>query len=101
MRSNAPALLPILRSKHLAEILTVILPHPDSEYTLSELARTPITAGKAARIPVGLPGERRLVEAARRPRPGLYCVSRGPSSCSPMTWVRRSRSASGLNGSAV
>lgn len=40
MRSNAPALLPILRSKHLAEILTVILLHPDVEYTLSELAGT-------------------------------------------------------------
>ena len=40
MRSNAPALLPILRSRHLAEILTVILLHPDAEYTLSELAST-------------------------------------------------------------
>lgn len=38
MRSEAPALLPILRSRHLAEILTVILLHPDVEYTLSELA---------------------------------------------------------------
>jgi DNA-binding transcriptional ArsR family regulator len=38
MRSNAPALLPILRSEHLAEILTVILLHPDVEYTLSDLA---------------------------------------------------------------
>jgi DNA-binding transcriptional ArsR family regulator len=40
MRSDAPALLPILRSRHLAEILTVILLHPDAEYTLSELAAT-------------------------------------------------------------
>ena len=40
MRSDAPALLPILRSRHLAEILTVILLHPDVEYTLSELAAT-------------------------------------------------------------
>jgi len=40
MRSDAPALLPILRSRHLAEILTVILLHPDKEYTLSELAAT-------------------------------------------------------------
>jgi DNA-binding transcriptional ArsR family regulator len=38
MRSDAPALLPILRSRHLAEILTVLLLHPDVEYTLSELA---------------------------------------------------------------
>lgn len=40
MRSDAPALLPILRSRHLAEILTVILLHPDVEYSLSELAAT-------------------------------------------------------------
>ena len=40
MRSEAPALLPILRSRHLAEILTVLLLHPDVEYTLSELAAT-------------------------------------------------------------
>jgi DNA-binding MarR family transcriptional regulator len=40
MRSDALALLPILRSRHLAEILTVILLHPDVEYTLSELAAT-------------------------------------------------------------
>jgi DNA-binding transcriptional ArsR family regulator len=40
MGSDAPALLPILRSRHLAEILTVILLHPDVEYTLSKLAAT-------------------------------------------------------------
>lgn len=38
MRSVAPALLPILRSRHLAEILAVLLLHPDIEYTLSQLA---------------------------------------------------------------
>jgi AraC-like DNA-binding protein len=38
MRSDAPTLLPILRSRHLAEILTLILLHPDVEYTLSDLA---------------------------------------------------------------
>ena len=38
MRSNAPTLLPILRSRHLAEILTLLLLHPDLEYTLSEVA---------------------------------------------------------------
>lgn len=38
MRSNAPALLPILRSRHLAEILTLVLLHPDAEYSLSEVA---------------------------------------------------------------
>jgi AraC-like DNA-binding protein len=38
MRSNAPGLLPILRSRHLAEMLTLLLLHPDTEYTLSEVA---------------------------------------------------------------
>lgn len=38
MRSNAPGLLPILRSRHLADILTLLLLHPDTEYTLSEMA---------------------------------------------------------------
>src|SRR5271167_4120284 len=38
MRSNAPALLPILRSQHLAEILTLLLLHPDSEYSITEVA---------------------------------------------------------------
>jgi AraC-like DNA-binding protein len=46
MRSNAPTLLPILRSRHLAEILTLLLLHPDAEYSLSEVAselRLPLT----------------------------------------------------------
>jgi hypothetical protein len=38
MRSEAPALLPILRSQHLAEILTLLLLHPDSEYSISDIA---------------------------------------------------------------
>src|SRR5580693_8634245 len=38
MRSNAPGLLPILRSRHLAEMLTLLLLHPGVEYTLSEVA---------------------------------------------------------------
>jgi DNA-binding transcriptional ArsR family regulator len=38
MRSDAPALLPVLRSQHLAEILTLLLLHPDSEYSISEVA---------------------------------------------------------------
>ena len=38
MRSNAPALLPILRSRHLAEMLALLLLHPDVEYSLTEIA---------------------------------------------------------------
>jgi DNA-binding transcriptional ArsR family regulator len=40
MRSDVPALLPILRSRHLAEILTLLLLHPDSEYSISDVAST-------------------------------------------------------------
>jgi DNA-binding transcriptional ArsR family regulator len=46
MRSNAPALLPVLRSRHLADILTLLLLHPEAEYTLTNLAtelRLPLT----------------------------------------------------------
>jgi DNA-binding transcriptional ArsR family regulator len=46
MRSNAPALLPVLRSRHLADVLTLLLLHPDVEYSLSDVAsklRLPLT----------------------------------------------------------
>jgi predicted nucleotidyltransferase len=39
MRSVAPALLPIFRSRLQADILAALLLHPDREYSLSELAR--------------------------------------------------------------
>ena len=38
MRSDAPALLPIFRSRHQADLLTVLLLHPDQDYTVTELA---------------------------------------------------------------
>lgn len=46
MRTEAPALLPILRSRHQADLLALLLLHPDQEYTLSELSQrlhTPTT----------------------------------------------------------
>jgi DNA-binding transcriptional ArsR family regulator len=39
MRSDAPRLLPVLRSQHQADLLTMLLLHPDEEYTISDLAR--------------------------------------------------------------
>lgn len=60
MRSNAPGLLPILRSQHLAEMLTLLLLHPEAEYTLSEVA------GK-----LGLPLTTVQREAARLSGSGL------------------------------
>lgn len=38
MRSDGPALLPVFRSQHQAELLTWLLAHPDQEYGVSELA---------------------------------------------------------------
>jgi DNA-binding transcriptional ArsR family regulator len=40
MRSEAPRLLPIFRSRHQADILTQLLLHPDEEYTVTELSAT-------------------------------------------------------------
>lgn len=38
MRTKAPALLPIFRSQHQADLLTLLLLHPDRDYTPTELA---------------------------------------------------------------
>jgi DNA-binding transcriptional ArsR family regulator len=38
MRAEAPALMPILRSKQQAELLTLILLHPGTEYSITELS---------------------------------------------------------------
>lgn len=69
MRSQAPPLLPILRSRHQGELLAVLLLHPDREYTLSELSRrlnVPLSTvqGEANRlIEAGLVRQRRLGRA--------------------------------------
>lgn len=39
MRSDAPRLLPVLRSQHQADLLTMLLLHPEQEYTIAELAQ--------------------------------------------------------------
>jgi DNA-binding transcriptional ArsR family regulator len=39
MRSDAPRLLPVLRSQHQADLLTLLLLHPEEEYTIADLAR--------------------------------------------------------------
>jgi DNA-binding transcriptional ArsR family regulator len=69
MRSEAPPLLPILRSRHQGELLAVLLLHPDREYTLSDLSRrlnVPLSTlqGEANRlIDAGLVRQRRLGRA--------------------------------------
>ena len=39
MRSEAPGLLPVLRSRHQVDLLTLLLLHPKQDYTIAELAR--------------------------------------------------------------
>jgi DNA-binding transcriptional ArsR family regulator len=39
MRSEAPSLLPIFRSRHQADLLAILFLHPDRDYTLADLAR--------------------------------------------------------------
>jgi len=39
MRSVSPALMPIFRSHHQAELLTLLLLHPDQDYSVTDLAR--------------------------------------------------------------
>lgn len=39
MRSESPALLPVFRSQHQAELLMWLYLHPGTEYSVSELAR--------------------------------------------------------------
>jgi hypothetical protein len=58
MRSEAPPLLPVLRSRHQADLLTVLLLHPDQEYTLTELAHLVMTPLTTVQREMG-----RLVEA--------------------------------------
>jgi DNA-binding transcriptional ArsR family regulator len=38
MRAEAPALMPILRSQPQAELLTLLLLHPETEYSITELS---------------------------------------------------------------
>ncbi|HEX6469174.1 MAG TPA: winged helix-turn-helix domain-containing protein [Streptosporangiaceae bacterium] len=39
MRSEASPLLPIFRSRHQADLLTLLFLHPDEDYTLTDIAR--------------------------------------------------------------
>ncbi len=69
MRSEAPPLLPVFRSRHQGELLAVLLLHPDREYTLTDLSRrlkTPLTtlqreAGRL--VEAGLVSQRRVGRA--------------------------------------
>lgn len=77
MRSDAPPLLPILRSRTQGELLALLLLEPERDWTLSELARTlesPLTSVQAevARLEnAGLLTSRKIGRARLvRPEPG-------------------------------
>jgi DNA-binding transcriptional ArsR family regulator len=38
MRSDAPPLMPVFRSRHQADLLTLLFLHPDSDHTVTDLA---------------------------------------------------------------
>ncbi len=38
MRSEAPSLMPVFRSRHQADLLTLLFLHPDQDYTVTDLA---------------------------------------------------------------
>lgn len=80
-KSAPPPLLPLLRSRLQAEILTLVLLHPDREWTLSELAsragsavssvqREVVRAEQAGVMASRRVGRTRVVTAARSPITG-------------------------------
>ncbi len=70
MRSDGPAPLPVFRSQHQAELLMWLLPHPDEEYGVTDLARR-----------IGFPLSTLHREVARDDEAGLISnrtLDRGP-----------------------
>lgn len=85
MRSDAPVLLPIFRSRHQAELLTRLLLHPDKEFTLSELAahiNVPLTTlqREAQRL-----SEVELIRSRKVGRTRLYSANPTHPATGPLT----------------
>jgi hypothetical protein len=83
MRSDAPRLLPVLRSRHQADLLTMLLLHPDTEYTIAELTqvcRLPqsTSAGSGA-WRTGIPSPRPVAASEREQARGGSAATRGSS----------------------
>lgn len=85
MRSDAPRLLPVLRSQHQADLLTLLLLHPDEQYTIADLARRLSVPQSTVSVEV-----RRLADAgilAIRPvgRSRLVSANNGSRLTGPLT----------------
>ncbi|WP_084020264.1 winged helix-turn-helix domain-containing protein [Mycobacterium avium] len=85
MRSDAPALMPIFRSRHQAELLTTLLLHPAQEFTLSELSRQldvslPTLQREAQRL-----AEVRLVRDRKQGRNRLISANPDNPATGPLT----------------
>ncbi|HEX9032776.1 MAG TPA: winged helix-turn-helix domain-containing protein [Streptosporangiaceae bacterium] len=82
MRAEAPALPPILRAQHRAELLTALLLHPDSEHTITELRLgVPLTT---AQREVNRLSEAGLITERRAGRTGSSAPS-PPAGTRPLT----------------
>lgn len=94
MRSDGPALIPVFRSQHQAELLMWLMLHPDQEYSVSELAarlkvalstlhREVVRLDESALILSRTQGRNRLIRAnvshpATKPLTQLLEITFGP-----------------------
>lgn len=77
-RSGPPPLLPLLRSRHQAELLTLILLNPGREWTLQELARSTNVSAATALREVALAEQAGVVISRRVGRTRLVTAADSP-----------------------
>jgi DNA-binding transcriptional ArsR family regulator len=77
--------MPILRSQHQAELLTVLLLHPDTEYSLSELSRKLSIPLTTAQREINRLSEAGLIIERRVGRTRVVSASRASRYTRPLT----------------
>jgi hypothetical protein len=71
-------LLPILRSRHLADMLTLLLRHPDAEYALSEVQlammqhEATLLSARCKSVPGAVPNDIDVLVVGEVPRRDIY-----------------------------
>lgn len=85
MRSDAPVLLPIFRSRHQAELLTRLLVHPDREFTLTELAEHLTVPPTTLQREAQRLAEVDLIRSRKIGRTRLYSANRTHPATGPLT----------------